>query len=291
MPALVDAHDSSRGYRRGSTFTADNYTAETTLLDEFGSLASYIRRRRRARSGHRPWRIAVSRSPGGPFRQRGISQRRRRLRDAECRTRACRCATRPTASQPRPRRSARGVQEKLAASRPDLIKIWVDNRNGTVEKLRPDLYRAIIDEAHKHGLRVMAHIAALEDAKDLLRAGIDGFAHVVRDKDIDQELLAMLRQRPNVFFVATLWGERNAIYGTKPSWLGDRLLLRTFSEAETSALAAGFSTQGPRAPSVYCATSPRSAAVASHSGSAPIPAASAAADISASARSSSWSCW
>ena len=101
-----------------------------------------------------------------------------------------------------------------------MIKIWVDDRNGTVEKLRPNLYRAIIDEAHTHGIRVMAHIAALEDAKDLLRAGVDGFGHVVRDKDVDQELIAMLRERPNVFFVETLWGERNAIYGTKPAWLG-----------------------------------------------------------------------
>ena len=49
----------------------------------------------------------------------------------------------------------RDVQD-LAASRPDMIKIWVDDRGGTVEKLKPALYRAIIDEAHKHGIRVMA---------------------------------------------------------------------------------------------------------------------------------------
>src|SRR5262249_13630188 len=137
----------------------------------------------------------------------------------------------------------RDVQE-LAASRPVMIKIWVDDRGGTVEKLTPNLYRAIIDEAHAHGIRVMAHISALDDAKDLLRAGVDGFGHVVRDRDVDQELLAMLRERPQVFFVETLWGERNAIYGAKPAWLGEMLLRGTLSGGELKALADGFST-GP----------------------------------------------
>jgi imidazolonepropionase-like amidohydrolase len=79
-----------------------------------------------------------------------------------------------------------------------------------VEKLKPNLYRALIDEAHKNNLRVMAHVFALDDVKDLVRSGIDGFAHMVRDKDVDDELIALLKARPNVFFVETLWGERRA---------------------------------------------------------------------------------
>ena len=62
----------------------------------------------------------------------------------------------------------------------------------------------MIDEAHKHNLRVAAHIFTLEDAKGLLRAGIDGFAHGVRDKDIDDEFVAMFKQRPNVFLIPNL---------------------------------------------------------------------------------------
>ena len=61
-----------------------------------------------------------------------------------------------------------------------LVKIWVDGRAGSVPKIRPDVYRAIIDEAHANAMRVVAHLGrtdALADAKDLLRAGIDGFAH------------------------------------------------------------------------------------------------------------------
>jgi imidazolonepropionase-like amidohydrolase len=80
---------------------------------------------------------------------------------------------------------ARKVVQELASKKVDIVKFWVDDRNGAVQKLPPNLYRAVIDEAHKHNLRAIAHIYYLEDAKELMRAGVDGFAHGVRDKDID----------------------------------------------------------------------------------------------------------
>jgi imidazolonepropionase-like amidohydrolase len=99
---------------------------------------------------------------------------------------------------------ARADVRELAAKKVDLVKIWVDDRNGTVPKLKPELYRAIIDEAHKNGLRVAAHVFYLSDAKDLLRAGIDIFAHLVRDRDVDDELIGLLKQHPNVYAISTL---------------------------------------------------------------------------------------
>ena len=75
----------------------------------------------------------------------------------------------------------------------------------------------------------MAHTIELADAKDLLRAGLDGFAHMVRDKDVDEEFLALVKERPNVFFLETLWGERRAIYTGKPAWLDDPSLREAFS--------------------------------------------------------------
>lgn len=93
---------------------------------------------------------------------------------------------------------------ELAANRVDLVKIWVDDRNGTVEKLAPDLYGPIIDEAHRLGMRVTAHIHYLEDAKELLRAGVDGFAHGVRDVDIDDEFMELLARRPYTFLIPNL---------------------------------------------------------------------------------------
>jgi len=99
---------------------------------------------------------------------------------------------------------ARKAVQELAEKKPDLVKIWVDDRNGQYKKLSPELYRAVIDEAHKHNLRVTAHIVTLADAKDLLRAGLDGFAHTVRDRDVDDEFVTLIKQRPNFFQIPNL---------------------------------------------------------------------------------------
>ena len=126
----------------------------------------------------------------------------------------------------------KAVQE-LSAKKVDVVKIWVDDRNGMYKKLTPELYGAIIDEAHKNGLRVTAHIFTLEDAKGLLRAGIDAFAHGVRDKDIDDEFLNMMKQRPAVVVVPNLPDRGVA---TDLSWLGESVPaaeLKTLQAAAT----------------------------------------------------------
>jgi imidazolonepropionase-like amidohydrolase len=85
----------------------------------------------------------------------------------------------------------------------DVIKIWVDDR-GQYERLSPALYSAVIDEAHQNNKPVAAHIFRLEDAKGLLEAGIDIFAHGVRDQDIDDEFVDMVLARPNVVLIPNL---------------------------------------------------------------------------------------
>ena len=66
---------------------------------------------------------------------------------------------------------ARAAVQELAGANVDFVKIWVDDRGGQFDKLTPELYGAVIDEAHQHGLRVTAHIFSLEDAKGLLGGG------------------------------------------------------------------------------------------------------------------------
>lgn len=85
-----------------------------------------------------------------------------------------------------------------------IIKFWVDDRDGKVQKVTPAQYVAIMDEAHKLGLRVAAHIFNMDDAKGLMRANLDVFAHGVRDKDIDDETVAMFKQRPNLILIPNL---------------------------------------------------------------------------------------
>jgi imidazolonepropionase-like amidohydrolase len=98
----------------------------------------------------------------------------------------------------------RTAVQELAAKTVDIVKIWVDDRNGLYMKLTPALYGAVIDEAHRNNLRVTAHIFTLEDAKGLLRAGVDAFAHGVRDKDIDDEGIALFRSHPGVVLVPNM---------------------------------------------------------------------------------------
>jgi imidazolonepropionase-like amidohydrolase len=99
---------------------------------------------------------------------------------------------------------ARQAVRELAGQGVRLVKIWVDDRNGQYVKLSPELYGAVIDEAHRNNQIVAAHIFALEDAKGLLRAGIDAFAHSVRDMEIDEEGLALFRERPNFVLIPNL---------------------------------------------------------------------------------------
>jgi imidazolonepropionase-like amidohydrolase len=95
-----------------------------------------------------------------------------------------------------------GVREQAALG-VDIIKVWVDDRMGQYPKLAPELYGAVIEEAHANGLRVTAHEYYLEDAKELVRRGIDAFAHGVREP-IDDEFVAMLEDRPNFVVVPNL---------------------------------------------------------------------------------------
>jgi len=92
--------------------------------------------------------------------------------------------------------------------KPDFIKIWVDDRGGRTKKLTPELYLAIIDEAHKNNVPVAAHNVTLGDAKILMRAEVEGWLHLpVRNGELpDDELLAIIRERiakkdrPNIWF-------------------------------------------------------------------------------------------
>jgi imidazolonepropionase-like amidohydrolase len=121
---------------------------------------------------------------------------------------------------------ARRMVAEIAARKPDIIKIRVDDNLGTSAKMPPEVYRAVIDEAHRRGLRVAAHVYYLDDAKDLVRAGADVIAHSVRDKDIDDELIAMMKAR-GVPYCPTLTRELSTfVYETTPAFFADPFFLR-----------------------------------------------------------------
>ena len=201
MPALVDAH-SHLGYTdvKHNTTAATNFTRDN-LVDHLKRYAYYgiaATLSMGVDRGELPYDLRANPVPGAAlFRTagRGIALPNAGP-GAEYRKDAAYGVT--------TEEEARKAVQELAAKKVDIVKIWVDDRDGTVKKLPPPMYRAIIDEAHKNNLRVVAHIFDLADAKELLRSGIDGFAHGVRDKDIDDEFMTLIRQHPNVFVIPNL---------------------------------------------------------------------------------------
>jgi imidazolonepropionase-like amidohydrolase len=121
---------------------------------------------------------------------------------------------------------ARKAVDSAAALKPNWIKIRVDDNLGTTAKMPPDVYRAVIEQAHKRDLRVAAHMFYLADAKELLRAGVDFLAHSVRDTDVDTEFIDLIKKR-NVCVAPTLMREVSTfIYESRPPFFDDPFFRR-----------------------------------------------------------------
>jgi imidazolonepropionase-like amidohydrolase len=140
---------------------------------------------------------------------------------------------------------ARAAVRDLAPKRPDFVKIWVDDRNGRQKKLTPPLFTAAIDEARKLNLPAIAHVYDLEDAKGLVRAGAVGFTHLVRDADIDDELVGLLKERPDVFFIPNIGITARGIESGRPKWLDDPLLHETIPPGQIAPLVRNFADRKP----------------------------------------------
>ena len=126
---------------------------------------------------------------------------------------------------------ARKAVQDLATHNPDFVKIWVDDRNGRQKKLTPDIYRAAVDEARKHNLRAIAHVFDLEDAKGLVRAGVEGFLHSIRDAPVDDEFIRLAKEH-NIWITPNLGGiNRASLIGPTgtPAWFDDPLVRETIA--------------------------------------------------------------
>ena len=120
---------------------------------------------------------------------------------------------------------ARALVAKHEASGANIVKIRVDDNLGTTQKMAPEVYTALIDEARKRGRRVAVHLFYLADAKGVLAAGADLIAHSVRDTDVDAELVNLLKTR-NVCLVPTLMREVSTFtYESTPAFFSDPLFL------------------------------------------------------------------
>ncbi len=239
MPGIVLLHGHV-GYLKGVTFAAANYTREN-LIDHLNRYLYYgvvAMMSTGTDPGDLPYQLRNDPHPGALFRTagRGLS-----APDASTGNLAMRAVAYGVTTEDEARKDVR----ELAARKPDFIKIWVDDRNGAVKKLSPPLYRAMIDEAHRHKLRVMAHVYYLTDAHALVEAGVDGFLHLVRDAEMDDALVKMMTDR-HVFVTPNLSTSEAGTNTRKPAWLDDPLLAETATSEMIKKAADVYAARGAR---------------------------------------------
>jgi len=121
---------------------------------------------------------------------------------------------------------ARLKVEELYKKGADAVKVVVDNRRNTQMKLRPEITAAVIDQAHKRHMKAFAHIHDYDDAKLLMEQGIDMLAHQVRDREVDDSFIALMKAK-KVAITSTLVRELSSfVYADSPAWLNDPFLSR-----------------------------------------------------------------
>ena len=231
IPALIDAH-SHIGYMKDLTSGPQNYTRENILdhMHRFAYFGVAASQAMGSDFGEMPFALRDEILAGRyPDAARFLSAGRGLAPIEEISPANMRHSAFPVTTV----EGARAAVQELVPRKVRIVKTWVDDRGGAVKKLAPELYRAIIDEAHKNGLRVAVHATGLEDAKALLRAGIDIFAHMI--SDVDDELVALFKQHPNTVVLTALGGPRRTVHAP---WLNPphALITETVSPAQIKRL-------------------------------------------------------
>ncbi|MBM63450.1 MAG: hypothetical protein CL484_10940 [Acidobacteria bacterium] len=242
MPTMVDLHG-HLGFIQDLSFDYANYTREN-IIDQLNRYAYYgvgtI--------------VSLGTDPGELAFTIQAEQQAGTLGGARIHT-AFRGIARPNAGPGAPTmrqtalgastaEEARRLVSEIASTNADFVKIWVDDRGGSVDKLAADLYQPIIDEAHTHQLQVIAHIFYQEDARELVEAGVDGFAHLPRDVEMDDGLVAAIVEN-DVFVMPNLSISERGQHTAPPSWLSDPLLLESVSPQVVSRIEASFENRNP----------------------------------------------
>ncbi len=249
MPTVISTHVHP-GFQRGLTYAAANYTRDTVMNDlnralyfgvsvvqsqgiERGDVLYRIRADQAAGTLGGARLLVAGRGIGAPNAGPGAA------------------AYAGIAYEITTDTEARRAVAELAANKVDVVKIWVDDRNGRAPRLSPVLYRAVIDEAHQRGLRVNAHVFYHDDAVGLVAAGIDGLVHLVRDVEMSDTLIADMVKR-NVYINANMSSPRRAAQVGNPPWLTPadpllQLLKESVAPSVIARMQADFGSRDPTA--------------------------------------------
>ena len=214
MPAMINVHVHI-GYEKYTSWGAQNYTAENVLdhlqreafygiavTQSVGSspLEASLQFQRDQQGGKFPAASRFFFTPGYAPPNGGPDEV---LREA---TSALHVINEVSTAP-----EARASIQKMADRGIKAVKIWVDDRRGTYPKMTPEVYNAIIEEAHRHGMIVHAHATTLPDQKAVVRAGADVLVHLVQNEKLDAEYLALLKEKRPYWATVISLGDPTAI--------------------------------------------------------------------------------
>jgi imidazolonepropionase-like amidohydrolase len=229
MPAIVSPHVHP-GFQRGLTYSADNYTRETVMDDlnralyfgistvmslgvEKGDVMYQIRADQAAGRLGGARLMLAGRGIGAPNAFPGAA------------------AYAGIAYEITTEDQARSAVQELAARKVDAIKIWVDDRGGRAPSLPIALSRVVIDEGHRLGFKVSAHIFYHKDAVELAAAGINNFAHLVRDTVMSDALIATMIEK-GIYVMPNIGAPERGIHTTVPAWFDEPYLAGLLRDTE-----------------------------------------------------------
>jgi len=246
MPAIISTHVHP-GFQKGLTYSAENFTRETILDDldraryfgistvmsqgiEKGDVMYGIRADQAAGRLGGARLMLAGRGIGAPNAGPGAA------------------AYAGIAYAITTEGEARSAARELAGHKVDAIKIWVDDRGGRAPKLPIALSRAVIEEGHARGLKVTAHVFYHDDAVALAAAGINAFAHLVRDKEMSDALIASMLAH-NVYAMPNIGAPERGIHTAPPPWFDEPYLAGMLRDTEPAEVIArirnSFSSRDP----------------------------------------------
>jgi imidazolonepropionase-like amidohydrolase len=233
MPAIISPHVHP-GFQKGLTYSVENFTRENILSDlnrelyfgvstvmslgiEKGDVMDRIRADQAAGRLGGARLLIAGRGIGAPNAGPGAA------------------AYANIAYEITTEDQAKRAVEELAARQVDIIKIWVDDRGGRAPKLPFSLSRTVIEQGHARGFKVAAHIFYHDDAVELAAAGVNAFAHLVRDKEMSDALIAVMLAH-NVYVMPNIGAPERATHSTPPAGLDEPYLAALLRDTEPAAV-------------------------------------------------------
>jgi imidazolonepropionase-like amidohydrolase len=229
MPAIVSAHVHP-GFQKGLSYSAENFTRETILDDlnralyfgisavashgiEKGDIMDQMRADQAAGRLGGARLLIAGRGIGAPNAGPGAA------------------AYAGIAYEITTEDQARNAVSELAAKKVDLIKIWVDDRGGRAPSLPIALSRVVIDEGHRLGFKVSAHVFYHKDAVELAAAGVNNFAHLVRDMEMSDALIATMVEK-GIYVMPNIGSPERATHTAVPAWFDEPYLAGLLRDTE-----------------------------------------------------------